>query len=143
MHAIYETEAAPWLRDPWQARDAYGVFGGLPVAPDPDIVHDRLSKQLTPAGAALDSGGRRRLGALLEMERNAMRVFTSCAWFFDDMARLEPLQVLSYAERAIELSGHADALRGDLLATLEQAPVHDERWTHAADLYRDKVMRSP
>jgi hypothetical protein len=41
----------------------------------------------------------------LELERQALRLFTSCAWFFDDLARVEPIQVLRYAARALELVG--------------------------------------
>jgi hypothetical protein len=28
------------------------------------------------------------------MERGALRIFTSCAWFFDDIGGLEPIEVL-------------------------------------------------
>ena len=31
-------------------------------------------------------------------------MFTSCGWFFDDLGRLEPIQILSYAARAIQLA---------------------------------------
>ena len=41
---------------------------------------------------------------LLEMQRNAMLMFTSCAWFFDDVSRIETLQVLQYADRVIQIA---------------------------------------
>jgi hypothetical protein len=51
-----------------------------------------------------------RARELLEMERDALRLFTSCAWFFDDLGGLEPLQILRYGAHAIELAG-ADGAR--------------------------------
>ena len=39
------------------------------------------------------------------MEWDANALFTSCAWFFDDVGGLEPLQLMRYAAHAIELSG--------------------------------------
>src|SRR5207244_1734229 len=40
-----------------------------------------------------------------ELERHALRMFTSCGWFFDDIAGIESVIVLRSAARAIELSG--------------------------------------
>jgi hypothetical protein len=41
---------------------------------------------------------------LLEMQRYALLMYTSCGWFFDDPAGLETRQVLRYAARAVELA---------------------------------------
>ena len=38
---------------------------------------------------------------LMEMQRNAILMYTSCAWFFDEVSGLETNQVLQYALRAI------------------------------------------
>jgi len=53
-------------------------------------------------------------------------MFTSCGWFFDDIAGLESLIVLRSAARAIELAG-SDAVRleAGLLERLAQAPGND------------------
>ena len=40
---------------------------------------------------------------LLEAQRQAMLMYTSCGWFFHDLAGLETVQVLRYAARAIDL----------------------------------------
>lgn len=84
LHAQFEAEAAPLLKDPWGARDSYATIGGpshLPV----------------------------RARELLELERNALRMFTSCGWFFDDVAGLETIVCLRYAARAIQYAGPAAA----------------------------------
>ena len=41
---------------------------------------------------------------LLEMQQDAMLMFTSCGWFFDDISGLETVQCLQYAARAIALA---------------------------------------
>lgn len=59
----------------------------------------------------LDRHGRKKLdGAektdacrLLLMQRLALASFASCAWFFDDISRLEPLNALTAARRALDL----------------------------------------
>jgi hypothetical protein len=40
---------------------------------------------------------------LLEMQRYALLMFTSCGWFFSDVGGIETLQILKYAARVIEL----------------------------------------
>jgi hypothetical protein len=39
---------------------------------------------------------------LLEAERHSMAMYTSCGWFFNDLAGLETVQVLRYAARALD-----------------------------------------
>ncbi len=41
---------------------------------------------------------------LLEMQRMAMLMYTSCGWFFDEISGLETMQIMQYACRAMELN---------------------------------------
>ena len=41
---------------------------------------------------------------LLEMQRHAMLMYTSCGWFFDELSGLETVQVIHYAGRALQLA---------------------------------------
>ena len=67
-----------------------------------------------------------RARELLEMERNTLRMFTSCGWFFDDLAGLETVVCLRYAARAIELAGpDAAHLEAGFLRALEVARSND------------------
>ncbi|MGW8283461.1 MAG: DUF3536 domain-containing protein, partial [Gemmatimonadota bacterium] len=65
--------------------------------------------------------------ALLEMQRNAMLMFTSCGWFFDDINGLETRQILRYAGRALDLARlagsveSADRAEAELIRTLAAA----------------------
>ncbi len=115
LHAIYGTEAARYFADPWAARTTYGALGA------PSDLEERARE-------------------LVELERNTLRMFTSCGWFFDDLAGIETLQVLKYAGRAIDLSGnHRDRLEAGLLARLEHAVGNDPSMGTGADLYRTRV----
>ena len=114
LHARFEQEGGALFADPWAARDAYGT--------------DRTAD------------GRAR--ELLEMERNALRMFTSCGWFFDDIAGIETIQILRYAARAIELAG-ADAprLEAGVLERLARAQSNERAEGTGRDVYRNHVKR--
>jgi hypothetical protein len=78
----------------------------------------------------------RRAAELLEMERNALRMFTSCGWFFDDIGGGESLIVLRYAARALELAGpRAAALEHDLVERLAHAESNDPAIGTGRDIY--------
>src|SRR5262249_21347298 len=47
---------------------------------------------------------------LLEMQRHAMLMFTSCGWFFEEISGIESVQIIQYAGRVIQL---ARALTGE------------------------------
>ena len=42
--------------------------------------------------------------ALLEMQRHAMLMYTSCGWFFDELSGIETVQTIMYAGRALQLA---------------------------------------
>ncbi len=44
---------------------------------------------------------------LLELQRHAMLMYTSCGWFFDEISGLETTQVIQYAARVIQLAASA------------------------------------
>ncbi len=45
--------------------------------------------------------------SLLEMQRHAMLMYTSCGWFFDELSGIETVQVIMYAGRALQLAQEA------------------------------------
>lgn len=118
LHAIFERDGAPVLGDVWAARNDYGDA----VSKDAEARHRFSALRL--AGTA-SHAAQHRAAELLEMEREAMRMFTSCAWFFDDIGGLEPQQVLRYAMRAIALSREPQRLGAMLRATLRLARSND------------------
>jgi len=78
------------LQDPWAARDDYlGVLLGACSWDDFAAQHI--------------VGDHHRAGVLLDAQRNALLMYTSCGWFFNDLAGIETIQVLRYAARAVDL----------------------------------------
>jgi len=135
LHARFEREGGALFQDPWAARDAYGTVVGGAAAGIAQFVAQRLRP-----GA--DRSGERRAPELLELERNALRMFTSCGWFFDDIAGIETIQILRYAARAIELAG-ADAARLEtgVLERLARAQSNAPAEGTGRDVYLNHVKR--
>ena len=114
-HDVFEREgAALFVDDPWLVRDRYGDV----VAQDGDAIEQFARREL-PVDASDHQVQRAR--ELLELARATMRTFTSCAWFFDEVDRIEVRQVLRYAARAIELTGYASRLTPELVQWLAPA----------------------
>ncbi|NLL37089.1 MAG: DUF3536 domain-containing protein, partial [Fretibacterium sp.] len=118
LSTLFEAESTSLLRDPWSARDDY----------------IRLILDRTPDNAARwtarhslrkpSPSDRSRILQLMEMQRNALLMYTSCGWFFDDISRIEPVQILRYAARAIELARGLSGvdLEPEFLKLLKKAP---------------------
>jgi alpha-amylase/alpha-mannosidase (GH57 family) len=133
LHALFEEEGGRLFRDPWAARDAYGAVQDASASARDELLDSHLV-----SGAS--AGDRARAAALLEMERDALRMKTSCAWFFDDVARLEPLQNLMYAAHALDLAGTgAEEMEARLVRGLEGIASNDPTEGSAGDLWRSKV----
>lgn len=146
LHGIYEDQAPDLFPDPWAARDGYGAVAG---SSDPGELRGWVLEQLLEAEDGRAPGAARldRAVQLLEMERNALRLFTSCAWFFDDVSGVEPLQVLGYAARAIDLArslgGAVERLEADFLARLAEAESSDPEAGDGRRLYLEDVLPDP
>ncbi|MFH1038855.1 MAG: DUF3536 domain-containing protein [PVC group bacterium] len=147
-------EALDWLRDslipvfknglegvfpdPWRARDEY-----ISVILDrsPGHSEDFLRRQ---ARRELSVPERITALKLLEMERHAMLMYTSCAWFFDEISGLETVQILKYATRAIQLAEECGTggLEEQFLSKLSRAPSNIKQLEDGARVYREKVLPS-
>ena len=133
VHALFEAWGAGLWDDPWAARDAYGEIVGRP---------DRATAPLPLPPR--DPGATARARELLELERNALRMFTSCGWFFDDIAGIEAVQILRYAARAVDLAGaEGPRLEAGLLERLGAARSNDPAMGTGADVYRRLVRVRP
>lgn len=97
--SLYEERGAAFFWDPWLARDEY--------------IHRVLEDSAFGIRKFLSLHARKHLSneethsalRLMELQRNRMLMFTSCGWFFDDISGIEPVQILKYASRSVELAG--------------------------------------
>ena len=86
-----------------------------------------------------------RLTALFESQRQAILMFASCAWFFEDVAGIETVQALRHAARAIELSQQAsgpDDTERRFIALLALAQSNDPSEGTGADVYARHARRA-
>lgn len=118
LHKIYEREGKDLFTvDPWLVRDAYAEIGSSEAEA---LAFVAASITRRNDGARLERGAE-----LLAMEEAALSMFTSCAWFFDDIARIETIQVLKYAAFGIELSGDEARLETGLLEYIGDVKSND------------------
>ncbi|MFU8857572.1 MAG: DUF3536 domain-containing protein, partial [Deferrisomatales bacterium] len=114
----YEEALGALVRDPWDARDRYV-----------EVLLDRSEDNV---GSFLERHATRELSAeekvralrLLELQRHALLMYTSCGWFFDELSGLETVQVLQYAARALQLAREACGvdLEPEYVERLKAAP---------------------
>ena len=134
LHEIFEREGTElFVEDPWIVRDQYGSVIGASEAKALAFVAESITRR--NEGARVE-----RAAELLEMEDAVLRMFTSCAWFFDDLARIETIQVLRYAAFAIELSGDASRLEKGLLELIGDAKSNDPKEGTGRDIWRTHVI---
>jgi alpha-amylase/alpha-mannosidase (GH57 family) len=132
IDVFYEARASAFLKDPWEARDAYI-----------EVVLDRSPEGLATWLARhrrtlLDTMAQVETRRLLEMERNRLLMYTSCGWFFDEISALEPTQILKYAAMALQhlhdLGG--GQLEGEFVRRLEAAPSNVSAFADGGQVYR-------
>jgi len=93
---LYEARAGELLRDPWTARNDYifVILDGSPKSIERFFV--------SHACRELSDVEKVTVLQLLELQRHAMLMYTSCGWFFDEISGIETVQVIQYAARAIQ-----------------------------------------
>ncbi len=114
---LYDSKAGKLLKDPWGARNAYI-----------QVILDRTDKNVEEffaqnATKPLSSEEKIIVLKLMELQRHAMLMFTSCGWFFDDPSGIETIQDLQYAGRVIQLAQEVFGkdLSSEFLQCLEKA----------------------
>ncbi|TYO94719.1 DUF3536 domain-containing protein [Desulfallas thermosapovorans] len=136
MTPHYEKHAGRLFKDPWAARNDY-----ISVVLDrsPENVEQFLASHAKKG--ALNAEEQVTALKLLEMQRHAMLMFTSCGWFFDDISGIETIQVLQYARRVIQLAGDLfdTPLEPLFLEMLARAKSNDPQYRDGAYIYNHKI----
>jgi len=100
---LYEEYGAKYFNNVWDARNQY-IEVILDRSPENILgfIQKNTGKNLEQADIIICL-------KLLEMQRYAMLMYTSCAWFFTELSGIETVQVIEYAARAIELAKELQA----------------------------------
>ncbi|MDZ4799879.1 MAG: DUF3536 domain-containing protein [Bryobacteraceae bacterium] len=110
---LFEARMSACVHDPWTARNEYiGVVLDRSAECRSDFLLQHARRILTAAEET-------ELWKLLEMQRHAMLMYTSCGWFFDELSGIETVQVIQYAGRVVQLAQELFGLAAEGEATLE------------------------
>ena len=136
--SLYETQMADFTKDPWGIRDGYI-----------SVILDRREENMerflqNVAGRSLKEAEKIKILKLLEMQTNAMLMYTSCGWFFNEISGIETVQILKYAARAIQLAHDVAGaeLEEKFLSRLSLAVSNVPELKDGANIYRTMVKPS-
>ncbi|MDI9644311.1 MAG: DUF3536 domain-containing protein [Candidatus Verstraetearchaeota archaeon] len=138
LASTYEATMGEYTEDPWGVRDKY-----ISVVLDRgrENVDSFFNRNFMKA---LEKAEKVRVLKLLEMERQAMLMQTSCGWFFDDISGIEAIQVMRHAARAIQLHREltGNDLEGKYLDKLKEAKSNFPKYRDGAKIYETLVKPS-
>ncbi|MCE1165873.1 MAG: DUF3536 domain-containing protein [Bacteroidetes bacterium] len=129
---FFEIEGKKYLNDVWEARNDYIDIILNPG--DDTVLNSFIEKH---SRMKLNSGEALVVLYLLEMQKYAMLMFTSCGWFFSDIAGLESRKILEYAKRAVEIAEKISGLDFDeeFLEILSFAKSNKTEYGTGKDIY--------
>jgi alpha-amylase/alpha-mannosidase (GH57 family) len=134
---LYEQNAGRYLKNPWDARDDY-----IQIILDrsEESLNRFLSRHLRRK--ALPRQDRVKVWKLLEMQRHAMLMYTSCGWFFDELSGIETVQVIEYAGRVVQLAQEffGEALESRFIEKLAVAKSNLAEHRDGARIYEKLVQ---
>jgi len=161
---IYETQMLKFTGDPWRVRNDYihvvldrseknvaeffqQTFGQSLSASDKinPSTSLRIDSERHPSppfeGRSWDAVERVKILKLLELQRNALLMQTSCGWFFDEISGIEARQVMLYAARAIQLAREIAEkdMEPEFLQFLKSAPSNVPEFGHGACVYEKLI----
>lgn len=132
---LFEKEGEKIFKNVWEARNGY-------IEVILDRSPERMKDFFERYGVnGLNQEGRIKGLKLLEMQRHALLMYTSCGWFFADLSGLETIQIIQYAARAIEL---AEALTGQgieekVIKQLSEAKSNLAELGNGSEIYKNLV----
>jgi alpha-amylase/alpha-mannosidase (GH57 family) len=134
LEDLFEIRGKKFFPDPWAARNNYI-----------SVIHECneknqiifLEKNAKPGLSEEDKVSALRL---MEMQRQAILMYTSCGWFFDEISGIETVQILQYACRAMDYARYifGEELEPEFIKKLEQAPSNV--FKNGAEVYQKLVM---
>lgn len=138
MAPLYEKEMQKYFFDPWQARNAYiGVLLNRKNTPEPIESFFRQH-----AAGFLNNDEKIFCLKLLELQRHAMLMYTSCGWFFDEISGIETVQIIQYAGRVVQLATDVfkKEFEPDFVNLLEKAPSNIAAHENGRRIYEKFVQ---
>lgn len=139
LSVLYENEAKKYFKnDPWVTRNNYI-----------DVILDRSERvikhfQEKNFNTDLSNEEKVRAMELLEIQRQAMLMYTSCGWFFSEISGIETTQIMKYAARAMQLAANFTNkdFETKFLDILSQAQSNFKEYGNGKDIFERFVKPS-
>ena len=132
---ITENEGKKYFKDVWDARNQYI-----------NVVLDRNEFSIrnffdNVLLENVDEQGKINALKLMEIQRQAMLMFTSCGWFFNEISGIETTQIMKYAARAIQLASDfsSEDLETPFVETLFEAKSNIPGYGTGKDIWNNFV----
>ena len=132
---VYENNMAKYVSDVWEVRNNYI-----------SVINDRSTGNVesfisNSTGGQLSGDQKIEFLKLLEIQRNAMLMHTSCGWFFDDICGIEAVQIMQYAARTIQLAKEVADIdfEKEFENILEKAPANAKEFANGKEVYQTLV----
>ncbi len=134
----FESLGSTLLKDPWSARDGY-IHVVLNRFPELRLRfgEEHFARTLTPEEQVV-------VWKLMELQRHAMLMYTSCGWFFDELSGIETVQVIQYAGRVVQLAEQlfGEPMEQQFLDKLSAAKSNLPEYGDGANIYKKYVKPS-
>ena len=133
LTVLFQSEGTEIFKDPWVARNEYiNVILRRNDETIRKFMRDHCSQTVEPP----------QVLRLMEVQRNAMLMYTSCGWFFDEVSGIETTQIMQYACRAMQLVSQISEVNLELefRKRLEQIPSNVATLANASNIYTKFVL---
>lgn len=134
--AVFEKQGSLYFKDPWTARNDYIR-----------VILNRSEKNVSDffvrhSTRALEKTEKVTCLKLLEMQRHAMLMYTSCGWFFTELSGIETVQIIQYAARVLQLAHETSgtALEEEFLTRLSKAKSNLSEFKDGRGIYEKLVL---
>jgi alpha-amylase/alpha-mannosidase (GH57 family) len=138
LDIVFEHQGSALLGDVWAALDDYITVILDRSAKTREMFLDKHARYQLPENEKVN------IWRLLEMQRHAALMYTSCGWFFDDISNIETVKNIEYAARSIQLAREASGadLEPQFVALLEKVPGSKPHLSNGANVYDALVKPS-
>ena len=132
---VYENTGKDYFKDVWTARNAY-IELVLEHTKEREVkfFHENAARILSDDEVF-------KCYLLLEMQKNAMLMYTSCGWFFSEISGIETIKILEYASKAIEIAKEITkiSLEEEFLKRLSEAISNLPEYENGRGVYEKLV----
>lgn len=135
---LCSTEGTKYYNDFWEARNNYI-----------DVILDRSIENIENffkqnANKELSYDEKVKALKLMEIQRFAQLMYTSCGWFFADISGIETTQIMKYAARAMQLANEFSKTDYEktFLSILQKAKSNIASFGNGKDIYERWVKPS-